>query len=229
MDSSTDPFPHTIIFVLGPPRSGKGTLCKLAINSLQNSSHRWLHLSVGDFLRKLCDPAALEALGGEEIIDLAKIREHMRENKLLPADVLIPLLKRKISSLDACDQSANNTLWLIDGFPRNMETALVFEHEIAKPIKVITLDCKRAIAENRFIGRRREDTDDKNRFEWRYEEYVQNMKAIREHYDGILETVQVGGSREEGLDGFLAILRQLGDDFQLPAEEAAQEHQVFMS
>ena len=37
-----------IVFVLGPPGTGKGTLCKKF-----TSEHKYFHISVGDYLRVL--------------------------------------------------------------------------------------------------------------------------------------------------------------------------------
>ncbi|KAI0457183.1 P-loop containing nucleoside triphosphate hydrolase protein [Xylaria acuta] len=185
MGGTTEPHSHTIIFILGPPGSGKGTLCKLATDMLGKPSHRYFHLSVGDYLRELCDPAVpCEGLS----LDYNKIHEHLRESKLLPADVLIPVLQHKINSIP--NEKSAITIWLIDGFPRNMETALAFEQKVGKPVKVITLECKRDTAEGRFLRRGRERIDDEKRFDKRYGEYVENMKAIREHYAGIMDAME---------------------------------------
>ncbi|KAI0116376.1 P-loop containing nucleoside triphosphate hydrolase protein [Nemania sp. FL0031] len=194
-----------IIFVLGSPGSGKGTLCKLATQKLGSSHHRYHHLSVGDYLRELSHPGTpSEGKSAEQKI----IHDHLRDNKLLPSEVLIPILKRKINSAPN-EKSALTTL-LIDGFPRNMETALAFEEKIGKPLKVITLECRRSIAEERYLSRAREKIDDEKRFDKRHNEYVENMKAIRGHYASILVTVPVDGSLEQCLKGFMAVLPPTG-------------------
>ncbi|KAI8944307.1 P-loop containing nucleoside triphosphate hydrolase protein [Xylaria longipes] len=203
MDRTTESHSHTIIFILGPPGSGKGTLCKLATSKLETPSHRYLHLSVGDYLREVCDPAAPREVMS---FDYTKIRDHLRESKLLPADVLIPLLQHKIDSVT--NEKSATTTWLIDGFPRNMETALAFEQNVGKPAKVITLECKSDTAKGRFLKRGREKVDDENRFDKRYGEYVTNMKRIREHYAGIMDAVHVDGDQAECLDEFMATLQR---------------------
>ncbi|KAI2620818.1 P-loop containing nucleoside triphosphate hydrolase protein [Xylaria nigripes] len=176
-----------IIFVLGAPGSGKGTLCKIVTELTHQPRYEFVHLSVGDHLRELCDPKATSP--GAELVDRNKIQNYMRENILLPAATLIPVLKRKIESIPSRENVT--TVWLIDGFPRDMETARAFEAKIGKPAKVIVLECSPDIARSRFLGRAREETDDEKRFEKRYAEYINNMKAIRVHYATIMEIVCV--------------------------------------
>ncbi|KAJ8133171.1 hypothetical protein O1611_g451 [Lasiodiplodia mahajangana] len=190
-----------IIFVLGSPGSGKGTLCRLVTERLGSSHHRYRHLSVGDYLRELSHPGTPSRGNGAEH---KIIHDHLRDNKLLPADILIPILKRKIDSTP--NEKSTLTTWLIDGFPRNMETALAFEEKIGKPLKVITLECGRAVAEERFLSRGREKIDDEKRFDKRHSEYVENMKAIRNHFASIMESVPADGNVEQCLKEFMAVL-----------------------
>ena len=110
-----------IIFVLGPPGSGKGTVCKEAVKLFERPT--FYHLSVGDLLREICDDNAHYL---DKDVDVDKISACMRENKLLPADVLAPIIKSKI-------YDPNFTFvdtWLIDGFPRNMDQLLAFEETV---------------------------------------------------------------------------------------------------
>ncbi|KAI0555836.1 P-loop containing nucleoside triphosphate hydrolase protein [Xylaria curta] len=203
MDCNSEPRCHSIIFILGPPGSGKGTLCKFATDRLKTPDHRYLHLSVGDYLRELCDPAASCEVKG---FNHDEIRENLQESKLLPADVLIPVLEHKINSTPK--EKNVMTTWLIDGFPRNMETALAFEEKVDKPVKIIALNCKREIAQERFLGRSREATDDVKRFDKRYGEYVENTKKIGDYYAGLTDTIYVNGDRGECLEKFMVVLRQ---------------------
>ncbi|KAI1352808.1 P-loop containing nucleoside triphosphate hydrolase protein [Xylaria sp. FL0043] len=203
MESSKD----IIIFVLGPPGSGKGTNCERVTKMLKPSRCFYRHLSVGDYLRKLgnpdtpCDAADL---------DRGMIRDFLGDNKLLPADIIIPLLKHKMDSTPT--EKGYTTIWLIDGFPRNMETALAFEEKIGKPAKVIALDCRREKAQDRYLNRRRETMDDKERFHKRYYEYLGNMAAIHKYYDNILESVCVDGDEEESLSQFMAAMPLASDN-----------------
>ncbi|KAI0809707.1 P-loop containing nucleoside triphosphate hydrolase protein [Xylaria sp. FL0064] len=203
MESSKD----TIIFVLGPPGSGKGTNCKRVTEILKPARCSYRHLSVGDYLRKLCNPdTPCDATN----LDRDMIRDFLSDNKLLPADVVIPLLKHKMDSTPT--EKGYTTIWLIDGFPRNMETALAFEEKIGKPAKVIALGCRREKAQDRYLNRRRETMDDKERFHKRYYEHLGTMAAIYKHYEKILESVCVDGDEEESLSQFMAALPPASED-----------------
>ncbi|KAI1208192.1 P-loop containing nucleoside triphosphate hydrolase protein [Annulohypoxylon truncatum] len=201
MECSAQSRHFSIVFVLGPPGSGKGTLCKLAIESLKKSSDRYCHLSVGDRLRELCN---IELPCECEKFDLDMILDHLRESKLLPADVLIPVLEDEIYSI--LTGNDGTITWLIDGFPRNMETALAFEEKIGKPAKVIVLECTRENAQQRFLHRSREKNDNGDKFEKRYSEYVENMEAIRKHYGSNIKTICVDGPADEHLVEFITAL-----------------------
>ncbi|KAI3338550.1 P-loop containing nucleoside triphosphate hydrolase protein [Ustulina deusta] len=196
----------TVIFVLGPPGSGKGTLCKHVTEMLTLTHRCYRHLSVGDYLRELCDPKTPRDAQG---FDHSMIRDYLREGKLLPADVLTPVLKHKI---DSTPNENGSTVWLIDGFPRNMETALAFEEQIGQPVRVITLQCDRNTAQRRFLSRGREQTDDERRFNKRYDEYVENMGAIRNRYAGIMESISVDGDQGQCLHHFMGALPPTSSD-----------------
>ncbi|KAI1820652.1 P-loop containing nucleoside triphosphate hydrolase protein [Xylaria intraflava] len=203
---TSNPTSCEIVFVLGPPGSGKGTLCKAAAGLAGQYRSRILHLSVGDYLRELCNSETSSDTG---YFDTAKIRDYLKESKLLPANVLIPVLKHKIESTP--NWNARDVVWLVDGFPRNMETTRVFEDKIGKPGKVIVLECSRGVAQGRFLSRAREKADDERRFDKRYAEYVDNMKALREHYASVISIVHVDASPKECRDAFIATFFRKGD------------------
>ncbi|KAI1409328.1 P-loop containing nucleoside triphosphate hydrolase protein [Hypoxylon sp. FL1857] len=193
-----------IVCVLGPPGAGKGTLCKSAMADFARSptGYQLYHLSVGDHLRHLCKSEPPDAL---KTLDIGKIRSSLAENKLLPADMLNQVLQHWLTSnLDAANPSP--AVLLIDGFPRNMEQALAFEDMIAKPAKVIVLECPHDTAQDRYLARVREKADDKKRFEKRHGEYVETMKAISKHYEGITETIYAGGTPDDSYAKFVEAL-----------------------
>lgn len=83
------------------------------------------HLSVRDYLRELSKPKVPH---DSNSFECDNILAHLRESKLLPADVLILVLEHKIASIP--NGNSATTFWLIDGFPRNMETALAIKKKV---------------------------------------------------------------------------------------------------
>ncbi|KAI0140021.1 P-loop containing nucleoside triphosphate hydrolase protein [Hypoxylon sp. NC0597] len=205
--NTSEPRPPVIIFVLGPPGAGKGTLCKSAVEEPNIFGGDFLcnHLSVGDRLRDL---AATDLSYKKGDLDMSKIREHMATNTLLPHNVLIPVLEDWIGYKTITLGSFNSVL-LVDGFPRSMGQALAFEDKICKPLKVIILECPRDTARERFLSRKRDGADDMERFEKRYNEYEHNMKEIRQRYKDIVETISAEGTPENNIAKFISTLKSI--------------------
>ncbi|KAI1458206.1 P-loop containing nucleoside triphosphate hydrolase protein [Annulohypoxylon moriforme] len=200
MDTSAQSHSYDIIFVIGPPGSGKGTLCSLTVDGLYESGDgNYYHLSVGDYLRELCET-------GRPGPRISIVRKHLLKDELLPAKTIIRLLDDKIDETINGDDTA--IAILVDGFPRNIETALAFEEQIAKPAKVIVLECTRDTAQSRYLKRGREKSDNEERFKRRYDEYVENMKAIREHYGNNIQTICVDGVLEGYIGKFISAVRK---------------------
>lgn len=85
----------------------------------------YFHLSVSDYMREISRNSTFEE-------DEEAIREHLKQGKLLPTEMLIPVLHRKITE----EIKNSNDLFLIDGFPRKIAQAFEFESQIS----VFTLD-----------------------------------------------------------------------------------------
>jgi UMP-CMP kinase len=103
------------------PGLGKGTQCSLLIEKFNFS-----HLSAGDLLR------AEQDRPDTPFGDL--IRTHIREGNVMPMEVITKLLE---NAMDAALVSKSGEGWqdgkgrfLIDGFPRKMDQALMFEEEV---------------------------------------------------------------------------------------------------
>jgi adenylate kinase len=93
----------TNIILLGPPGSGKGTQ-----GEKLSEEFGYVRLSTGDMLR--------EAVRNETSLGL-KAKSFMDSGALVPNDLIINLMKEKISSL------APGTGVIFDGFPRTVEQA----------------------------------------------------------------------------------------------------------
>jgi len=112
-----------IIYVVGPPGAGRGTLCKLVA-----VAYDYCHLSVGDYLRDVCkNPTdhAIGAFAGEEPEVLATA---MREAKLLAAAQIVSIVRHRLERLHA---ESGQSKFIIDGFPQTLESAQLFEKEVS--------------------------------------------------------------------------------------------------
>lgn len=89
--------------ILGAPGSGKGTQAKKL-----HKEFGWIHISTGDILR-----AEIEKESDLGI----KVREYVHQGKLVPDEVIIELIKQKLS----CDNAESG--FILDGFPRNVVQA----------------------------------------------------------------------------------------------------------
>lgn len=117
-----------VIFVLGGPGSGKGTMCERLADEFG-----LLHLSAGDLLRQ-------EAAKGSE--EGKMIEQMIREGQLVPQSVTIGLLAKAILA------GSQRTV-LVDGFPRAVEQLNDFEQQV-KPCKYcLFFDC----SEEAMLGR----------------------------------------------------------------------------
>lgn len=90
-----------VIFVLGPPGSGKGTQCMKI-----SSEYNYVHLSAGELLRKEKEKPNSKY---RKLIDT-----YMKEGKLVPVAISCGLLKKAMFK-------SKRDKFLIDGFPRNQD------------------------------------------------------------------------------------------------------------
>lgn len=128
-----------VVFVLGGPGAGKGTMCELAESQLG-----WTHLSTGDLLR-----AELEA-GGPTA---ANIEECLKAGKLASDKIVVTLLK---NAMEQVTRTTGRTNFLLDGFPRSLSNFEVwhetFGQETALP-KMLYFECPYAVLEKRILAR----------------------------------------------------------------------------
>lgn len=129
----------TVIFVLGGPGAGKGTMCEVAEIQLG-----WTHLSAGELLR------AEQQAGGPTS---QMIKEYIDAGKLVPKELIVSLLKNTMEKIIRTTGKKN---FLIDGFPRSVSNLdawyEVFGREDELP-KMLYLECPFEILKNRILGR----------------------------------------------------------------------------
>jgi len=125
-----------IIFI-APPAAGKGTQSKLI-----SEEYNIPHISTGDLIRE--EVNSNSALG-------VYLKEEMDKGNLISDDIIVNLLRKRISQVDC------NNGYILDGYPRNIEQAKVYEnllHDLSIDIGiVIFLDVDMELALKRTISR----------------------------------------------------------------------------
>ncbi|CAD78702.1 MAG TPA: adenylate kinase [Rhodopirellula baltica] len=128
-----------VVFVLGGPGAGKGTMCELAESQLG-----WVHLSTGDLLR-----AEREANGPHA----AAIEEIIAAGNLVPSTIVVKLLR---DAMEKITRETGNRNFLLDGFPRsesNLEAWYdVFGKDTELP-KMLFFECPYDVLEKRVLAR----------------------------------------------------------------------------
>lgn len=128
-----------VVFVIGGPGSGKGTMCELAESQLG-----WVHLSTGDLLR-----AEREAGGATA----DAIEEVLAAGKLVPNEIVVTLLK---NTMERVTRTTGKSNYLLDGFPRSLTNLdgwfEVFGADAELP-KMLYFECPYEVLEQRIMGR----------------------------------------------------------------------------
>lgn len=123
------------LIIVGPPGSGKGTLCE----NISRDFHL-MHLSGGELLREEVSrktPLGLEAF------------EYMKQGKLIPDETMVKLMLKK-----ATEPAAQKFGILLDGFPRTLNQAQAITAAGLKIDAVIVLDVSDKSLLERSAGRR---------------------------------------------------------------------------
>ncbi len=187
------------VVLLGPPGSGKGTQSKFLVEK-----YDFKQLSTGDLLR--------ESVAKKNSSLGLEISEIMNSGELVPDDIVIQLIVEKISQL-------KNKKIIFDGFPRNLNQAVVLEKSLQKISisldKVIFIDVNYEILKDRILKRinetkvkdRRSD-DNIDTLIKRIEVYKSNTLPIVDYYkkSGILEEVNGMASIEDVKQQILNII-----------------------
>jgi adenylate kinase family enzyme/nucleoside diphosphate kinase len=183
----TSPF---VVFVLGGPGSGKGTHC-----AKLRDEFNLIHLSTGDLMRE--EVAAKSHLGTE-------IYRHMQTGSLVPDEITVRLLK------NAMLKHRDTNRFLIDGFPRTLEQAKMFEHEIATVSFAVSMDLSPDVMRQRIAARAaaapgRVD-DNPETVEKRLKVFEEQSKPVIDFYEPIGKLRRV--SSEAGIDEVYAEVRR---------------------
>ena len=128
-----------VVFVLGGPGAGKGTMCELAESQLG-----WTHLSAGQLLRA-------EHENGGPLGEAIEAR--ISQGLLASDDIVVALLKNRMEHIM---RTTGRTNFLLDGFPRSPgnldEWNRVFGESLELP-KMLYFECPFDVLEKRILGR----------------------------------------------------------------------------
>ena len=120
------------IILLAPPAAGKGTVAKYLCDK-----YDYVSVSTGDMLR-------------EEAKKNKKLQAIMETGKLVDDDIVFDLLKAKLNKLD-------DTPYILDGFPRTVNQAFMYDELIRNIGKdlgvVIYLDIDKEELKERVVSR----------------------------------------------------------------------------
>lgn len=193
-----------VIFVLGGPGAGKGTMCELAAEQLG-----WVHLSMGDLLR------TEQEAGGPNASELA---EAMHSGGLAPDAILMGLLR---STMERIIRGTGKRNFLLDGFPRSLSnlTAWIgaFGEEMELP-KMLYFECpleelrRRILSRAPFTGRA---DDNLESLQSRFETFRAKTLPIVDRFKSEGKCVEVDTSQDRPT--IYEILRQHLAEFTDPA------------
>lgn len=122
------------LILLGAPGAGKGTQAEKIIEKLGIPS-----ISTGNILRE-------HLKNGTELGE--KARSYMESGKLVPDDLIIDMLKARLS----CDDCTNG--YILDGYPRTVAQAEALKDMGAAIDKVISIETEDEAIIGRMSGRR---------------------------------------------------------------------------
>lgn len=123
-----------VFFVLGGPGAGKGTACARLVKE-----YGYTHFCAGDLLR--------EAAKNMDTDVAKKIATIIGQGNIVPSEITVELLRTHITA------TPNPRGYLLDGFPRKMDQAQMFEEGIAKAEGIIFFDCTVETMEKRLLAR----------------------------------------------------------------------------
>ena len=128
-----------VVFILGGPGSGKGTMCELAKIQLG-----WVHLSTGDLLRTEREKGGATA---------ETIEKFITAGELVPNEITVKLLK---DAMEMTTRMTGKTNFLLDGFPRSLNNMEGWYEIFGRDTELPTMlyfECPYDILAERIMGR----------------------------------------------------------------------------
>lgn len=161
-----------VLFVLGGPGAGKGTLCRLL-----SEKYGYVHLSAGDLLRE--ERSKPDSEFGE------LIETHIKNGSIVPVSITCSLLDRAMQASEAPKKR-----FLIDGFPRNEDNLTGWNKAMSDKVilkGVIFCECNEEVCTKRCLNRGAQGSgrsdDNEESLMHRHKTYVKATLPIIKHYE----------------------------------------------
>ncbi len=185
--------PSNIVLVVGGPGSGKGVLCARLAKECG-----CVHMSSGKLLR---DEVARGTPLGRQVAD------SISRGELVSSSVITALIRRNMRKFPG-------RRVLLDGFPRSLENAIDFSHQMGKPELALHLVCDDTVMMERILKRSRENpgrTDDNidtalNRLRTYHRSHGLTLEWLRDDHVPVIN-LDCSGSEESVWGQLLAIGR----------------------
>jgi UMP-CMP kinase len=166
-----------VCFVLGGPGAGKGTQCDLMVRD-----YGFKHLSAGDLLREEQDRP------GSKYGDL--IRGCIKEGLIVPLEVTIKLIENAMAATLANPPAGEGWAngkgrFLIDGFPRKMDQALMFDKAVVDSSLVLFINTTEEVMRDRIKERSKTSgraDDNEESLKKRFVTYRETSYPVIEYY-----------------------------------------------
>nr|XP_003703260.1 PREDICTED: UMP-CMP kinase isoform X1 [Megachile rotundata] len=190
-----------VLFVLGGPGAGKGTLCRYI-----TENYGYVHLSAGDLLREE------RAKPGSQYGEL--IENHIKSGTIVPVAITCSLLDQAMQTADCVHKR-----FLIDGFPRNQDNVDGWNKTMADKCKVkgvLFCKCSKEVCSQRCLkrgaaGSGRTD-DNEEVLMKRHETYIKETMPIIEYFEkqGLVFELNSMQSPDDVFGDAKAILSKIG-------------------
>jgi len=182
----------TVVFILGGPGVGKGTQCARLVQDFG-----FCHLSAGDLLRHEQDRE------GSQYGDM--IKEYIRDGKIVPSEVTVKLLENAMHEVLEERKGHTEHGWgdgkgrfLVDGFPRKMDQALVFDQTVCQSQFVLFLTCTEEVMLQRLLERGKTSgraDDNEESIKKRFKTFLDTSLPVVEYYKDKGKVVEVVGTK----------------------------------
>eukprot|EP00281_Chroomonas_sp_CCMP1168_P008597 CAMPEP_0206258324 /NCGR_PEP_ID=MMETSP0047_2-20121206/25853_1 /ASSEMBLY_ACC=CAM_ASM_000192 /TAXON_ID=195065 /ORGANISM="Chroomonas mesostigmatica_cf, Strain CCMP1168" /LENGTH=316 /DNA_ID=CAMNT_0053685049 /DNA_START=88 /DNA_END=1035 /DNA_ORIENTATION=+ len=175
--------PH-VIFILGGPGAGKGTQC----SKLTAEFTRAKHLSAGDLLREERKKGSAQG---------KMIEDFIRDGKIVPVEVTAKLLQEAILK-----ERHKYDMFLVDGFPRNMNNLKGWDRICGRSICVemmLMFECTEKVMTKRLLNRGKTSgrvDDNMDTIRKRLRTYIQETMQVVKHFEKMGKLQRIDADRE---------------------------------